>query len=274
MIFNMTQEEKAKKYDKALEELRGLLEGIREEKREILEEDITSIFPELKESEDEKIRKRIIHALHGDVLDMEETNKAIAWLEKQGEQKPQGKTALEAINEEKVDNQFCVKSTDNVEPKFKVKYAGSEYNVLKVKDVSGVTFYGIEDEPNHIDYVKAENCERVDGYNIKEKGSLYPTKPAVFSEHKPAWSEEDERQWNNIWDVLDGHFELSEEGYKNAANWFKAIKGRVQSQPKQEWSEEDKETLGWLCTFLKEYGHEFYGGNEENVIDWLKRIGG
>ena len=40
--------------------------------------------PELKESEDEKIRKRIIHALHGDVLDMEETTKAIAWLEKQG----------------------------------------------------------------------------------------------------------------------------------------------------------------------------------------------
>ena len=37
--------------------------------------------------EDEKIRKRIIHALHGDVLDMEETNEALAWLERQGEQK-------------------------------------------------------------------------------------------------------------------------------------------------------------------------------------------
>jgi hypothetical protein len=32
----------------------------------------------------------------------------------------QGKTALEAINEEKVDNQFCVKTVNNVEPKFKV----------------------------------------------------------------------------------------------------------------------------------------------------------
>lgn len=47
---------------------------------------LETVFPELKESEDEKIRKRIIHALHGDVLDMEETNKAIAWLEKQVEQ--------------------------------------------------------------------------------------------------------------------------------------------------------------------------------------------
>ena len=51
------------------------------------------------------------------------------------------------------------KPNDKVEQRFKVKYAGSEYNVLEVKDIAGVTFYGIEDEPNHIDYVKAENCE-------------------------------------------------------------------------------------------------------------------
>ena len=34
--------------------------------------------------------------------------------------KPQGKSALETINEEKVDNQNCVKPVDKVEPKFKV----------------------------------------------------------------------------------------------------------------------------------------------------------
>jgi len=90
---------------------------------------IEDIFPELKESssEDEKIRKRIIHALHGDVLDMEETKEAIAWLEKQGNQEvtvdfkakdlyvskvdnkihniyDSSKSALETIKEEKVDN--------------------------------------------------------------------------------------------------------------------------------------------------------------------------
>lgn len=42
---------------------------------------------------------------------------------------------------------------------FKIRYASNEYNVLDIKDIAGVTFYGIEDEPNHIDYVKAENCE-------------------------------------------------------------------------------------------------------------------
>jgi hypothetical protein len=39
------------------------------------------------------------------------------WLEKQDE-KPQNKSALEAVNEEKVDSQNCVKIADNIEPKF------------------------------------------------------------------------------------------------------------------------------------------------------------
>lgn len=43
----------------------------------------------------------------------------VSFVEKQGE-KPKGKSAFEAINEEKVDNQNCVKSTDKVEPKFNV----------------------------------------------------------------------------------------------------------------------------------------------------------
>ena len=113
---------------------------------------------ELKESEDENIRKWLIFYLQ---LKSDGNNfmidKAIAWLEKQGEQKQdpcvhcddkclnchnfpcikkrafeQGKTALEAINEEKVDNANKVepkdyssidphfgKPIDKVEPKFK-----------------------------------------------------------------------------------------------------------------------------------------------------------
>lgn len=78
-------------------------------------------------------------------------------------------------------------------PKFKVKYAGSEYNVFKIKDIAGITFYGIEDEPNHIDYVLPDNCEIVSGYSINENGFSFPTKPIMFSEQKPVWSEEEER---------------------------------------------------------------------------------
>ena len=82
----MTQEEKAKRYDEALEELRGLLEGIREDKREILEEDIISIFPELKENEDEKIVDAIRKALESKIEDLGNgvtKTACIDWLEKQ-----------------------------------------------------------------------------------------------------------------------------------------------------------------------------------------------
>ena len=77
-------EEKAKAYDKAIEKAKekyAMFEGM--QAGDVLED----VFPELKESEDEKIRKRIISALvewnekcsfPGDSDDM------IVWLEKQG----------------------------------------------------------------------------------------------------------------------------------------------------------------------------------------------
>lgn len=114
----MTQKEKAKRYDEAIERARALNNG-----EDVDVEAGTTIceyiFSELKESEDERIRKELIDFAKSRLAGFPECDRFIAWLEKQGE-KPQGKSALEAINEEKVDNQNCVKSTDKVEPKFNV----------------------------------------------------------------------------------------------------------------------------------------------------------
>lgn len=86
----MNAEEKAKRYDETLEQLKGLIEVTREDKCAIMEEDIINIFPELKESEDERIRKELIFYL-GDMPEDTElrngiTNRnVLAWLEKQSE---------------------------------------------------------------------------------------------------------------------------------------------------------------------------------------------
>lgn len=91
------------KYKDALERAKGLLEGMDEGDYFASSGDIENIFPELKESVDERIRKALKQGFFeygnsfttfggiqvGDIL---------AWLEKQGEQKPD----------------------DNVAPKFKV----------------------------------------------------------------------------------------------------------------------------------------------------------
>lgn len=59
------------------------------------------------------------------------------------------------------DNNVYINKQDKsgIKPKFRVKYAGSEYNVLEIKEIGGITFYGIYDEPNHIDFIQAANCE-------------------------------------------------------------------------------------------------------------------
>jgi len=132
----LTIEQKVRAYDKAVKEASIAYKD--EDKH--LKETLERIFPELKVSEDERIREAIIALLKFGLEDgsaiapgfNETKEQALAWLEKQGN-KPQGKSALEAIREEKVDNAnkiepkdySCIdthfgKPIDKVEPKFKV----------------------------------------------------------------------------------------------------------------------------------------------------------
>lgn len=79
------------KYKEALEKARQFSEHpLQEDSSSIVE----YIFPELKETEDEKIRKAVIEMIHDTPnIECEENynvrkEDALAWLEKQGEQKP------------------------------------------------------------------------------------------------------------------------------------------------------------------------------------------
>ena len=88
----MTQEEKAKAYDKALETAKYWTEN----PTVWSSDDVCQkLFPELTESKDEKIRKWLLDFVQGlpdEGLDFHFYNlnkkQVLAWLEKQGEQKP------------------------------------------------------------------------------------------------------------------------------------------------------------------------------------------
>jgi|GEM_PF-6336766 len=43
-----------------------------------------------------------------------------------------------------------------------------------------------------------------------------------------------------------------------------------QGEQKQEWSEEDLISLGYLATFVDENGDSFYGKNKPNVVKWIR----
>jgi len=288
----LSVEEKAQRYDEAIKRIENIKTGKCETTFMFTEGLFEHIFPELAESEDEKIRKYLIKCVNENMFvksydDGFDKHKVLAWLEKQGENnmgiseatkqklednlnKALEKETPESWNEF-LEGQGEQKTTDKVEPKFKVKYAGSEYNVLEVKDIAGITFYGIEDEPNHIDYVRPDHCEIIRGYGWFPN----PTNPADkcegcnnakgcvacvdgsewahIEEHNPAWSEEDERMFDIIISDLERHGGKEGSCYSAEINWLKSLKDRVQPQPKQEWSEEEEEVLLKLTSFIEDW---------------------
>ena len=84
----MTDKEKAKAYDEALERAKQIRNGNPSSGTAIVV--CEQIFPDLKESEDERIRKRIVLCLeecvHSDVIRDYERDECLAYLEKQKEQ--------------------------------------------------------------------------------------------------------------------------------------------------------------------------------------------
>ena len=137
-------EEKAKRYDELLTSAKNTIE-VNQTIPDIVD-CVKSLFPELQESEDEKIRKELLAVINDLVLPDEQKSRFIAWLEKQG------KSALEAAKEEKVDNQNCVKPTDKVEPQFKtgdwVIYNNDICQIVKRDEGCNklITVFGIEKE--------------------------------------------------------------------------------------------------------------------------------
>lgn len=157
---------------------------------------VDDIFPELKEPYGERIRKRIIQALLGDVLDIEETNEAIDWLKKQGEQKP-AEWAKEDIQMYR--NILCYLS----EPS-------------PLKEVNG------KSREQLLDWFKA-------------------LKYRVQPQPKQEWSEEDEVKINRIVACLENLNVADNDILLKDVDWLKSLKDRV--QPKEKWSEEDEEAL-------------------------------
>jgi hypothetical protein len=131
VMKELSIEEKAKRYDKAIERAKSVLLNCTIDARNAVE----FLYPELKESEDERIRKWIKKELESkyvvdNIVNDVMADKAFAWLERQGENKPD----------------------DTVEPKFKVGdwvIAGKD----KAKQVTNVELivadeygYTLEDE--------------------------------------------------------------------------------------------------------------------------------
>ena len=238
-----------------LEEAKRLYQTANADQRYVLE----SLFPELKESEDEKIRKELIDIVAKSPITFafEDKNKVLSWLERQGEQTDKiverAKTekqrvlitesdgeanidwdtrslqdvkllleyGLDYVN--KLEKQGREKPADKVEPKFKVG------DIIRLKDGDGLE-WTVEEVLNN-GYYTIVCADRDDFIQLDDKWELVEqksqrmvsaeAKEAIYD--KPAWSEEDEKMLNRIIeDFSDGKVSNILEVY-----WLKSIKQRI-----------------------------------------------
>ena len=204
---------------------------------------LSAAIPELKESEDDRIKKAIVnHLLELSKSRVNLMTKAtyenwIAWLEKQGEQKPK----------------FRVGDT------IKCKYDDRQFTIKSVDLDEGTYTYIQKGCGNDIDYAD-EEFELV--------------------EQEPAWSGEDKENISMLIDLVESKEESMEVKIELSA-WLKSLKDRIQPQSKQEWSEEDEKILNSIiedvmpCGECPDYPTDeereyFYEGNRK--VDWLKSL--
>lgn len=238
------------KYKEAIESIKRIYNQADSYGKELMEKE----FPELRESEDEKIRKALIDYFD-DANKVDEnplqsygihTDKAIAWLEKQGKQKPymiqwKGNNLKEIV-------EFTGKS-----PKFNdwfktweeyENYVHAHNNIFKLFNEDG----------SHVEVpVGAWIIKTPDGYNMASR--------CVFKQKPTTWSEEDEEMLELL-GVAASNFYPSETSQK-INSWLNSHK----LQTKQEWSEEDEKMLDSIIDCLD--GLCFI---DPNQLNWLKSI--
>jgi len=202
----LTIEQKAKAYDEALEKAKDMLSY-----KEVRQEDMEYIFPELKEkeSEDERIRKALINYFktfpYGSIDDAgTNVKEAIAWLEKQGCVKESGIPQHE--------NKMCKENDDSLTSDERIKKAVIEM---------------IHDTPN-------AECE--ENYNVRKEDVL-----AWFEkqgEQKPVeWSVEDSNGLQNTIALIEGVKNINSkdeycmESCEYCLNWLKSFRPQKQWKP-------------------------------------------
>ncbi len=180
-------------------------------------------FPELKESEDEKIRKSLINYVycHGDAGDFTK-KEFIAWLKKQGEKKPVLDNALkEAFDKSRKD-------------------------------------YSLEEKKEASDYSESIIPTSIACGESEEEYMLHKIIEAAYitgknSMQNHVWNEEDETKLTTAETFIRNTSLIGNDGIKEATiDWLNDLKNRV--QPKQDWSEEDEnkiESIKGLITMGK-----------------------
>lgn len=248
----------------------------------------TDIFPELSESDDERIRKMLIARVRtAEELTEQLREWIIAYLEKQ-----------KAVNEKE---SFAWTRHDEAVRKEAIacleNWKDAIIRVGGLVDYENILAWLKEELPEKQkeqteelstrlnglmqEYVKSGKDEEEQEHRLKCYqlfwDAIGDSEFFKQKEQKSAeWSEEDERMLSRCIKSVECSKQFADsESYKAAKdvemNWLKSLLERFSLQPKPEWSEEDENRFNNLCCIIR----EAEGWNEVSknaFIDWLKSL--
>lgn len=226
-------EEKAKAYDEALERAKILYNDKNEFGYANAESVLEEVFPLLKESEDERIRKELIEHCRNTRCVTEEGAERIAkwisWLEKQEGCEYIKKDWLEHIKQSWYKEGFIDGKYSNKTPKEWTINDATTLNEL-------IDFLENGTAKLQHDLTKYANWLKIQFTPFEKQG-----------EQKPAWSEEDERMYKAISIALSlkdakGYLKSWYTTPEEADKWLTSLKDRYSWKP----SDEQMKQLGWI----------------------------
>ena len=237
----MTQEEKARAYDEALERARKIHSEIVNNELLGFPRQIEDIFPQLRESEDERIRKELINFLRSPFIKENLTDKKvapwIAYLEKQKEQKPVEKLAEEDY----------VKKFKALCDSYEIKLPNREYDIYGLcKDLHKL-FGDIQKSAwSEEEYGKLFDIEHyLDGtlqLSPDRKIACIDFLKSLRPQPKQEWSEEDEKMIKFTLQLLDYH-KFTDPNAISCKEWLKSLRNRQKSSDNWKPSEEQMKML-------------------------------
>lgn len=270
----MTQEQKAKAYDEALERARVYFEN--ENYTEMAD-----VFPELCESEDERIRTFLHHTFTAQYLCKDKTGKwhgepvtnILAYLEKQKEPHYTKRNELFDKCVESCDPKIMKKVSDVIDKELQKEQKPIQFKNHELADVIKSEFEGfrallkkkgIDYEPQHIYW---DDFARMFDSAARE----------YVKEQKPAEMDNEETELSYFESVLFSAFSDGWQQYLHGeevdvAQWAKEHSAELLNAAKlelkpTEWSEEDEDCFMDVKSAVKNYFDEGYA---KELCNWLE----
>ena len=263
----MTQEEKARAYDKIVKEAEDTLRDLAEDyqfRGTLTKDEIKSILgrflPQFAESEDERIRKEIIkhfEDLRNNKWLKDKIPSYLAWLEKQKEQKPADK--VEPI-EDGLETEFQKQVSHLIASAMNREH---EYNLGFIQWVAQSLFGYAQHEQKPNPYILCKSIkDKIKTYIANHFITDEVVKTDVASivhameegvrfgmaEQKPVeWSEEDTHKTERLLYLIASNKGFNREHRDEAINIIKSLRPQPQ---KREWSEKDRDNMNHIRCVL------------------------